>query len=62
MMLFFIAVWMDLLLIASVNLINNLVDSINWRSLVLLACGLFDKVSNLTLIHHCKGGSMFCLN
>lgn len=42
---------MDLLLITRVNLINNLVDSINWRSLVLLACGLFDKVSNLTLIH-----------
>ena len=42
---------MDLLLITRVNLINNLVDSVNWRSLVLLACGLFDKVSNLTLIH-----------
>ena len=49
---------MDLLLIARVHLIYNLVDRFNRRSLILLACRMLNKLSNLTLIHRFNRCSM----
>ena len=41
----------DLLLVASVDLIDNLVDGLDGRPLVILARSLIDELSNLTLVH-----------